>query len=191
MDSTKNRSIETYPGDDNDRPEKVNDDQTVGIGRSYDCTFCKRGFTNAQALGGHMNIHRKEKAKVKVKGKKHRDDDNSLISNKVDEIENYATCTYFAPMVREERQSYKDLGAQMDYRIYFPRSNPSLPHVYHLRNFSAGSEISGIRGEDLGVNLSLCIGPPLVEDNESKKGQGKGPRSGNEVDLELRLGHSP
>ncbi|KAG2670077.1 hypothetical protein I3843_14G066100 [Carya illinoinensis] len=30
--------------------------------RSYDCNFCKRGFSNAQALGGHMNIHRKEKA---------------------------------------------------------------------------------------------------------------------------------
>ncbi|KAL4558199.1 hypothetical protein LXL04_036397 [Taraxacum kok-saghyz] len=30
--------------------------------RSYECTFCKRGFTNAQALGGHMNIHRKHKA---------------------------------------------------------------------------------------------------------------------------------
>ncbi|XP_057783256.1 zinc finger protein 6-like [Salvia miltiorrhiza] len=36
-------------------------------GRSYDCAFCKRGFTNAQALGGHMNIHRKDKAKKKKK----------------------------------------------------------------------------------------------------------------------------
>ena len=35
--------------------------------RMYECTFCKRGFTNAQALGGHMNIHRRDrlnKAKV-------------------------------------------------------------------------------------------------------------------------------
>ncbi|KAG8099936.1 hypothetical protein GUJ93_ZPchr0013g36645 [Zizania palustris] len=28
----------------------------------YECTHCKRGFTNAQALGGHMNVHRKERA---------------------------------------------------------------------------------------------------------------------------------
>ncbi|KAG1337834.1 zinc finger protein 10-like [Cocos nucifera] len=34
-------------------------------GRSYDCIFCKRGFSNAQALGGHMNIHRKDRAKPK------------------------------------------------------------------------------------------------------------------------------
>ncbi|KAF8018887.1 hypothetical protein BT93_H3701 [Corymbia citriodora subsp. variegata] len=33
--------------------------------RSYECIFCKRGFSNAQALGGHMNIHRKDKAKLK------------------------------------------------------------------------------------------------------------------------------
>ncbi|KAF5186361.1 Transcriptional regulator tac1 [Thalictrum thalictroides] len=33
--------------------------------RSYECTFCKRGFSNAQALGGHMNIHRKDRAKLK------------------------------------------------------------------------------------------------------------------------------
>ncbi|KAH7678146.1 beta-beta-alpha zinc fingers domain-containing protein [Dioscorea alata] len=33
--------------------------------RSYDCIFCKRGFSNAQALGGHMNIHRKDRSKLK------------------------------------------------------------------------------------------------------------------------------
>ncbi|KAK6914054.1 hypothetical protein RJ641_021375 [Dillenia turbinata] len=43
--------------------EQVSDD--IGTGRSYECTFCKRGFTNAQALGGHMNIHRKDRAKTK------------------------------------------------------------------------------------------------------------------------------
>nr|XP_043609559.1 transcriptional regulator TAC1-like [Erigeron canadensis] len=29
---------------------------------AYTCTFCKRGFSNAQALGGHMNVHRKDRA---------------------------------------------------------------------------------------------------------------------------------
>lgn len=42
-------------------------DEPYGSGhaRSYTCTFCKRGFSNAQALGGHMNIHRKDRAKLK------------------------------------------------------------------------------------------------------------------------------
>ncbi|XP_021279247.1 probable transcriptional regulator RABBIT EARS [Herrania umbratica] len=41
------------------------DDQRTSPARSYECTFCKRGFSNAQALGGHMNIHRRDKAKLK------------------------------------------------------------------------------------------------------------------------------
>ncbi|KAL1806454.1 hypothetical protein ACET3Z_029522 [Daucus carota] len=48
-------------------PEASVIDNAAGTGRSYECNFCKRGFTNAQALGGHMNIHRKEKAKASKK----------------------------------------------------------------------------------------------------------------------------
>lgn len=33
--------------------------------RSYSCSFCKREFKSAQALGGHMNIHRRDRAKLK------------------------------------------------------------------------------------------------------------------------------
>lgn len=33
--------------------------------KSYKCSFCKRDFSNAQALGGHMNIHRKDRAKLR------------------------------------------------------------------------------------------------------------------------------
>ncbi|KAF2302493.1 hypothetical protein GH714_036558 [Hevea brasiliensis] len=47
--------------EETDRSEQANDD--MGTGRSYECIFCKRGFTTAQALGGHMNIHRKDRAK--------------------------------------------------------------------------------------------------------------------------------
>ncbi|XP_068667621.1 zinc finger protein 5-like [Aristolochia californica] len=41
------------------------EDQASSHVRSYECIFCKRGFSNAQALGGHMNIHRKDRAKLK------------------------------------------------------------------------------------------------------------------------------
>lgn len=30
--------------------------------RSYTCNFCKREFRSAQALGGHMNVHRRDRA---------------------------------------------------------------------------------------------------------------------------------
>ncbi|KAL8236753.1 hypothetical protein R6Q59_017834 [Mikania micrantha] len=58
------------PADDLTPPCTITDRQlqqskTHTLIRSYDCKFCKRGFTNAQALGGHMNIHRKDKTKFK------------------------------------------------------------------------------------------------------------------------------
>ncbi|XWS74092.1 hypothetical protein CRYUN_Cryun02cG0185800 [Craigia yunnanensis] len=49
-----------------ENPDQVSsDEQGASPARSYECTFCKRGFSNAQALGGHMNIHRRDKAKLK------------------------------------------------------------------------------------------------------------------------------
>ncbi|XP_054780762.1 uncharacterized protein LOC129288282 [Prosopis cineraria] len=33
--------------------------------RSYTCGFCQKGFSNAQALGGHMNIHRRDRARLR------------------------------------------------------------------------------------------------------------------------------
>lgn len=32
----------------------------------FECTFCKRGFSSAQALGGHMNIHRKDRGRPRT-----------------------------------------------------------------------------------------------------------------------------
>ncbi|KAL3743398.1 hypothetical protein ACJRO7_018663 [Eucalyptus globulus] len=32
--------------------------------RSYTCSFCRREFRSAQALGGHMNVHRRDRAKL-------------------------------------------------------------------------------------------------------------------------------
>ncbi|KAG6494678.1 hypothetical protein ZIOFF_042439 [Zingiber officinale] len=33
--------------------------------RSYSCSFCRREFRSAQALGGHMNSHRRDRARLK------------------------------------------------------------------------------------------------------------------------------
>ncbi|KAI3717618.1 hypothetical protein L1987_69350 [Smallanthus sonchifolius] len=33
--------------------------------RCYTCTFCKREFRSAQALGGHMNVHRRDRARLR------------------------------------------------------------------------------------------------------------------------------
>ncbi|XP_044504143.1 zinc finger protein 11-like [Mangifera indica] len=33
--------------------------------RNYNCSFCKREFRSAQALGGHMNVHRRDRARLR------------------------------------------------------------------------------------------------------------------------------
>ncbi|XP_073284610.1 uncharacterized protein [Primulina huaijiensis] len=54
----------------NDREESMNSSEEaehestyIRVRRFYECLFCKRGFDTAQALGGHMNIHRKDTAR--------------------------------------------------------------------------------------------------------------------------------
>ncbi|OWM87467.1 probable transcriptional regulator RABBIT EARS [Punica granatum] len=52
--------------------EKAFADDTSGVlggivwpPRSYSCSFCNREFRSAQALGGHMNVHRRDRARLK------------------------------------------------------------------------------------------------------------------------------
>lgn len=52
-----------------------------GQARPYICDFCKRGFSNAQALGGHMNIHRKDRAKLRQANIKEAEDAISTTSS--------------------------------------------------------------------------------------------------------------
>ncbi|XP_066324578.1 transcriptional regulator SUPERMAN-like [Miscanthus floridulus] len=39
------------------------DDDDEGTRQPYRCTFCRRGFPTAQALGGHMNVHRRHRGR--------------------------------------------------------------------------------------------------------------------------------
>ncbi|KAK1357218.1 Transcriptional regulator SUPERMAN [Heracleum sosnowskyi] len=51
------------------RASTTSDEQCLRLSqsqsRTYNCNFCMGGFSNAQALGGHMNIHMKDKATLK------------------------------------------------------------------------------------------------------------------------------
>ncbi|CAN6382188.1 unnamed protein product [Urochloa humidicola] len=57
-------------------------DAAAGLGgcvwppRSYSCTFCRREFRSAQALGGHMNVHRRDRALFRQGGSSPEDSNN-------------------------------------------------------------------------------------------------------------------
>lgn len=155
--------------------ENDHDHHDMGTGRSYECIFCKRGFTTAQALGGHMNIHRKEKANKTKPGFA---PSPSSSSNKVDVNNNYADLRFYSQI--PSHFTAPGVDANNSYReVYFPVAAPGIrPYP---------GEVLCVENQDWRTrNLSLYSTNPLCfreikdkfEDNEE---------SG--LDLELRLGH--
>lgn len=139
------------------------EEETTITKRSYECTFCKRGFTNAQALGGHMNIHRKDRAK----NKQIVTTSSSSFGIKLDDQRNISTI--------EQAKYYSVFEAQKNFFVSNPRDHHrhhNHPHVY-CSEFRIPTPL-------MGVNLSLGIGSDTIED--AKK---------DELDLELRLGYKP
>ncbi|KAG6582366.1 Transcriptional regulator TAC1, partial [Cucurbita argyrosperma subsp. sororia] len=131
--------------------------------RPYECTFCKRGFTNAQALGGHMNIHRKDRAKPKHRNFTHSSSSSSPHSN--DQL--------FPPLSTQPNIPYYPPPPQppSSYRMYFDTAATNFPIHPQIRSPGVGNQ------ELLGADLSLQID------------QTRGVWENEEVDLELRLGH--
>ncbi|KAL0376749.1 UNVERIFIED_CONTAM: Transcriptional regulator TAC1 [Sesamum calycinum] len=182
MEPGKHSNSDTNNSDQNDhhQPEKSADDGT-GVGRSYECTFCKRGFTNAQALGGHMNIHRKDKAKAKQKNLEEPSNFQNIKHN-----ENYANLRYFPQTDHQQQRTgyYGDVRpGQVNYQVYLPSSNPSFRTGNYFPFWRSEGFDEG-RGD---ADLSLRIGVPEPVEG----GNGEGNVKENEVDLELRLGHDP
>lgn len=181
MDSTNQET----PSEETDQPEEPSRDSS-GTGRSYECTFCKRGFTNAQALGGHMNIHRKEKAKAKQ---------HSQHQKSKEDLHYMSSSRYFAPIISSDihqprPQNYhpSTFGPQLNYQFYLPPPNPSFPQGQSIQRFESVSTNEA----HLGANLGLQIGRSSAGGGaKGGKGDGREDLVENEVDLELRLGLDP
>ncbi|XP_022748984.1 transcriptional regulator SUPERMAN-like [Durio zibethinus] len=182
MESGKQGSSDAS-SEENDRVDPVKGDMAATTKRSYECTFCKQGFTNAQALGGHMNIHRKDRAKAK------QPTSSSVPTEPMNE-EYYMNPRYVPPLIpTEPSKDYPVFEAKRNYHFYFqpPVSSPRLPYAYCDSDFlvPARSPSLSTNEELSGANLSLQIGPTNVDDSEVNR------MKEDEVDLELRLGHDP
>ncbi|CAJ2673802.1 transcriptional regulator TAC1-like [Trifolium pratense] len=144
--------------------EQVVQDESIETKRSYDCTFCKRGFTNARALGGHMNIHRKERTNYKTK-------------------QGTQNSSPFVPIVSSQPSTYYCiLESPRNYDMYLQpsKANPSPPSFFQYDFLNTNSQSM------MGTNLSLQIGSSHEGNDHVWRGIGK---DGEGVDLELRLGH--
>ncbi|XP_047937746.1 transcriptional regulator SUPERMAN-like [Salvia hispanica] len=164
-DIEKHRENSDAPKLEEAKAKDKDEDEDAGVGRSYECSFCKRGFTNAQALGGHMNIHRKDKAKAKQKNQQQQHE----TSNKSKENPMFMQQKVSSSPDHPHHHHYK----QMNYQVYLPSSNPSS------RGGNSYSPLSRPEEADLWLRMGA-----------SPAGGGGGSNvEETEVDLELRLGH--
>ncbi|XVF55215.1 hypothetical protein PTKIN_Ptkin06aG0018800 [Pterospermum kingtungense] len=167
-------------------PKMVMSDQVVwsleddlsgsGQAKSYTCSFCKKGFSNAQALGGHMNIHRKDRAKLResseenmlssdinVKKTNPPDHDHSQVSKIVLESSQDKSPSSLKRPCKFFKED--DVGASAS-----SRGKEAIEELKQLPFFAAGDDIR------------------TSGDNEEES---HGSSSQMELDLELRLGPEP
>lgn len=149
------------------------DNIDVGKGRSYQCVFCKRGFTTAQALGGHMNIHRKDRAKTSTRPS----------TTKQEESNNFTGPRFYQPISSYTPWYAAAQGAQIHYRTFFPASTSSIHDQNSLRTIPFG--------EDCCMSLSLQFGTAKFGEEMEKKRRSSESEDDGSLDLELRLGHDP
>ncbi|XP_004495457.1 zinc finger protein GIS3 [Cicer arietinum] len=185
--------------------ENDDQDENSGTKRCYECTFCKRGFTNAQALGGHMNIHRKDRAKAKQPT-------NSSSSR---QYTNYKFYTTNDEVVSFPFSSEQTIKQNFDHHMYFqhqylpppnnlvtnqlPSNVNAFPYDQYYPKSSSSSNWPNLHlnhQELQGANLSLQIGPTHdhVDNNNNNNNQiiwSGNQKQNDEVDLELRLGLDP
>ncbi|XP_059625187.1 transcriptional regulator SUPERMAN-like [Cornus florida] len=167
-------------------------------GKSYDCIFCRRGFTNAQALGGHMNIHRKDRAK-----------NNNIVtpsscsifnSTKIEEDNYYANPIFYQLPISSYPLHYyssapNNNAQQISYQTCFPSSSVSgtkpfsHTHHHHAINDQNPHSLNSLGELNWQTGLSLQFDSWHPEDHDEKRNRGAIQEDG--LDLELRLGQDP
>ncbi|KAL9240345.1 hypothetical protein vseg_014579 [Gypsophila vaccaria] len=196
---------------------QIDDDceDNTGIGRTYECSYCKRGFTNAQALGGHMNIHRKDKAKAK---------------HNYQQQQNYNYYpNYSSPTISYNNNHHHNEGLLSSYTNNHPSNNNNLApqmgiyganynYYQSYNNYPFSNNTMSSQSSNYGTNNDFSSGRTclfgMYEDNHQQLGVDLSLRTNNStsmvnnfhqndqdnknnedkygaIDLELRLGYDP
>lgn len=168
-----------------DSSDQENND--MGVGRSYECVFCKRGFNTAQALGGHMNIHRKDRARSSTKP-------TSNNPNKLQEQYNYMGPRLYEQIIAptpvySNRGSV--VGSHQECLISYNSMGPSSsymtrPLLYgNVNEFDRGATSNPA---DWRLSLSWEYSSVIGDDLEKERPHAMNNQK-EELDLELRLGY--
>ncbi|KAL2328783.1 hypothetical protein Fmac_022210 [Flemingia macrophylla] len=134
--------------------------------RSYECNFCRRGFSNAQALGGHMNIHRKDKAKLKQQQQQQQSSISNQTQSSLDKV-----IPQDQAMSGETKWNW-NVSSQQDHASF------RATHTRQLPLFAEAPTSSETQNPPQGQNTTEQALLPRQD-------------SSSELDLELRLGPEP
>ncbi|XP_030524859.1 transcriptional regulator SUPERMAN-like [Rhodamnia argentea] len=176
--------------------------------RSYTCSFCRREFRSAQALGGHMNVHRRDRAKL------HQSQFRPLVNQRA----LFTSCSSpssSALILPNQEFGYPSGGLCVLYQLPHPTSifNPIKETVACLEstpvlsispcppspsvNFSMQSQ--GNNSSHPPQTIQVLDQPSSSEadslaimgsfDSHDTSNKRKDPEEEEELDLELRLGH--
>ncbi|CAN0886323.1 Transcriptional regulator TAC1 [Linum grandiflorum] len=137
------------------------------MGRSYECVFCKRGFTTAQALGGHMNIHRKDRPSATKP--------NKPITTSANHSYRSTNYDYGFHQSSFPLHHYPSRPAA---HAFFPTAGVGEAHLY----VQAPPAYLDLFGED---SWRIRSGDQSKDKDYEVSGAGEG----DGLDLELRLGH--
>ncbi|KAF6134117.1 hypothetical protein GIB67_013514 [Kingdonia uniflora] len=161
--------------------------------RSYTCTFCRREFRSAQALGGHMNVHRRDRARLRQSPPKTIITDltlsptssSTLIFPTQEFVANGGICLLY-PLPNPN-------GVFNSTSI--PSSMDSPPTLLSISPYSMNNLISSYQPTSFPMEISSeKIEPALMFiDKESETNKNNDDNTGfeEELDLELRLGSKP
>ncbi|XP_010275242.1 PREDICTED: uncharacterized protein LOC104610368 [Nelumbo nucifera] len=171
--------------------------------RSYTCTFCRREFRSAQALGGHMNVHRRDRARLRQSPTAGSSDPSSssnssstLIIPTREFVPNGAYCLlYPLPSPTNAFTPTSSVNGCMDSPSNLLSVSPYLTNNWVS---SCPPSMNFPVAADIQVQASVCrsgrFGPPFYMRNEKEDDNNRNYDKelvAEEVDLELRLGQKP
>ncbi|CAJ1902007.1 unnamed protein product [Sphenostylis stenocarpa] len=177
--------------------------------RNYACSFCKREFKSAQALGGHMNVHRRDRARLRsslptsswvsecpkpnpsIKPNPTQlspSSPSSCLSNN-----NLLNCAHSSPLYNPSLTlSFSltppvSLNSDKKPKLASSQLLPlSVPQVNEEINKGIGSGVEEVQGYAIGEECKVCKSSEHNIKLELGIGFIKQPEK---LDLELRLGH--
>ncbi|GAU23209.1 hypothetical protein TSUD_172370 [Trifolium subterraneum] len=112
-----------FPNNNNEGKDENNNEKKNSESKFYSCNYCKGQYSSLQALGGHQNAHKAERALQKQQIKQKYEGDNlDLGQPSFNPYLNYPN-TSFTPY------NYRPLGIRMESMIQkSPYINPKIGH---------------------------------------------------------------